>query len=64
MNTALHITDIPDELFRFKKHHEPDASTTEKKETVRNLNFAQDSWRRLKKNPAAIASLAVLLIEI
>ncbi|MBL1227763.1 ABC transporter permease [Enterococcus sp. BWB1-3] len=43
-----------------------DASTTKERERIAmpSLSFLQDSWRRLKKNKAAVISMAVLVVIV
>ncbi|MDR2070867.1 MAG: ABC transporter permease [Treponema sp.] len=49
---------IPDELFRFRP------AAAEPPRQVPSLGFAQDAWRRLRKNRAAAAALGILLFII
>jgi oligopeptide transport system permease protein len=50
---------IPDELFKFRS-----AAAPEPDRQVLSLSFAQDAWRRLRKNRAAAAALGILLVII
>lgn len=55
------IADIPaDEFLPLKKNTEEEREQI----TTPSLNFIQDSWRRLKKNKAAVVSMIVLAIII
>jgi oligopeptide transport system permease protein len=59
------MTDMPEiapELFRFVDTTA--AGQTQKAADVKSLNFMQDSWRRLRKNKAAVFALAVLALII
>ena len=55
------IADIPaDEFLPLQKNTEEEREQI----TTPSLNFIQDSWRRLKKNKAAVVSMIVLAIII
>lgn len=60
-NKQLNIADLPASDFQFLGK-----DTSEKREeiTAPSLTFLQDSWRRLKKNKAAILSMSVLMLII
>ncbi len=53
------IDEIPIELFRFQPAVQ--AVSGREKSTV-SLTFMQDAWRRLRKNKAAVAAMALLLV--
>lgn len=55
------VKNIPSDEFQLL-----DASTSKERERIvaPSLNFIQDSWRRLKKNKAAVISLAILIVVI
>jgi oligopeptide transport system permease protein len=56
--------DLPEEYFRFKDRSVTTAERTDGAKQKTSLNFAQDSWRRLRKNKAALGALAVLTLII
>ncbi|OPF88485.1 peptide ABC transporter permease [Vagococcus martis] len=55
----INVKDIPKDLF---KPLPPSKDLEREKISAPSLNFMQDSWRRLKKNKAAVVSMILLVI--
>jgi oligopeptide transport system permease protein len=59
---SIRAEDIPDELFRFAPPRTNAAAAAESE--GKPAGFMQDSWRRLRKNKAAIVAFVLLLVII
>ena len=65
---SIDLNNVPDTIKNISadEFQMLDASTSKERERIAtpSLSFLQDSWRRLKKNKAAVISMAVLVVVV